>query len=157
MKNLFLLLIISSVCAVSQENTLLWEVKGNGLTKSSYLYGTYHSQDYRAHQFADSVLPKLLKADIVVTENVDFENNSNKKMFEFALMKGKKLENILNKSDYDFVKEKVFEIMGTSGFFFNNMKPIFTMIMAGQLTARKEMGITVDEFIKNTAKKIRKN
>lgn len=145
-------MLINTTIAISQNNTLLWEVSGNGLKNKSYLYGTYHSQDYRAHQFGDSVLPKLLKADAVITENIDIDKNASKKMFAYAIMKDKKLENLLNKDDYNFVKEKVFEIMGTSGALYNSMKPIFTMIMAGQLTARKEMDFTVDEFIKNIAK-----
>ncbi|MEO8760438.1 MAG: TraB/GumN family protein [Bacteroidia bacterium] len=150
MKNTTLVLFF--VCAhfiYSQENSLLWEIKGNGLAKSSYLYGTYHSQDSRAHQFGDSVLVKLAKADIVVVENIDVDS---KKALDMALMKNKKLEDLLNKEDYEFVKENALEKMGSSGMFYNTMKPLFTMVLAGLLNERKEMPYTVDEFIKNEAK-----
>ncbi|MFT6748942.1 MAG: hypothetical protein ACJAQ1_000869, partial [Flavobacterium sp.] len=42
MKNLLVLLVsILSFCSFSQkQNSLLWEISGNGLTKKSYVYGT---------------------------------------------------------------------------------------------------------------------
>lgn len=42
------------------EHTLLWRIDGNGLEHSSYLYGTFHTQDPRAFNFRDSVIPALL-------------------------------------------------------------------------------------------------
>ncbi|WP_039866550.1 TraB/GumN family protein, partial [Pedobacter sp. BAL39] len=35
---------------------LLWEISGNGLKKSSYLFGSMHVKDRRAFNFSDSVL-----------------------------------------------------------------------------------------------------
>ena len=151
MKNVILALFFICTSSIySQENSLLWEIKGNGLTKPSYLYGTYHSQDARAHQFADSVMPKLHSVDAVVVENV--ADMDPKKAMEVALMKGKKLEDLLNKDDFNFVKENALQKMGANGMFYNTMKPMFTMVIAGLMNARKEMPNSVDEFIKLQAK-----
>jgi len=150
MKNIILVLLFSCVASLySQENSLLWEIKGKGLSKPSYLYGTYHSQDSRAHQFGDSVLPKLNKADVVVVENIDVDPT---KAMEVSLMKGKKLEDLLSKEDFEFVKKNALEKMGASGMFYNTMKPLFTMVLAGLLNEKKEMPTTVDEYIKAQAK-----
>lgn len=151
-KNILLLFIICSNILYSQENSLLWEITGNGLTKPSYLYGTYHSKDSRAHQFGDSVLIKLSKSDILVVENVDMQEIGQKKAFEMSLMKDKKLEDLLSHKDYIFVRDNAIAKMGTNAMFLNNMKPIFTMIFADLLISRQEMLLTVDEFIKQQAK-----
>jgi len=50
------------------DNQLLWEISGNGLKKKSYLYGSFHSNDKRLFQFADSVYYALNYAEAVVLE-----------------------------------------------------------------------------------------
>lgn len=50
------------------EHTLLWRIDGNGLEHSSYLYGTFHTQDPLAFNFRDSVLPALLSCEIAAFE-----------------------------------------------------------------------------------------
>ncbi len=40
---------------VDENHQLLWEISGNGLTKKSYLYGNYHTNDRRVFNLADSV------------------------------------------------------------------------------------------------------
>ena len=133
----------------SQGNSLLWEIKGNGLEKPSYLYGTYHSKDARAQQFGDSVLAKLAKSDMVVLENIDMDP---KKALGMMLMKDKKLEDLLSKDDYAFVKENILEKLGENGVPYNTMKPMLTMTMAGLAGSRKEMPYIVDKFIEAQAK-----
>jgi uncharacterized protein YbaP (TraB family) len=41
-KILIALASIASVAGFAQEKSLLWKISGNGLTESSYLYGTVH-------------------------------------------------------------------------------------------------------------------
>ncbi len=135
---IFALHFVNQNC-IAQENTLLWEIKGNGLKKSSYLYGTYHSQDARAHQFGDSVLAKLNKTNMVVVENTDVSGLSSKESLDMCLMKNETLENLLSKEDFTFIKSNALKIMGMSGLLFNTMKPMFTMIMISQTSLRKEM------------------
>jgi len=40
-------------------NTLLWKISGNGLIKSSYLYGTMHLTDKRVFQLGDSLYKSI--------------------------------------------------------------------------------------------------
>lgn len=49
-------------------HTLLWRIDGNGAASPSYLFGTFHTQDPRAFDFRDSVLPALLSCDIAAFE-----------------------------------------------------------------------------------------
>lgn len=71
MKRFFVLLLILSVLSPNLNaqngkpwpNTLLWKISGNGLTKSSFLYGTMHLQDKRLFYFTDSLYHYLEQAD----------------------------------------------------------------------------------------------
>lgn len=53
---------------LSSSNQLLWQISGKGLKKSSYLFGTFHSNDNRVFQFSDSTYIALLKSDAIVLE-----------------------------------------------------------------------------------------
>ena len=150
MKNalLFICLVSLSLLSQAQNNSLLWEVSGNGLTKSSYLFGTYHSKDSRAHQFGDSVLIKLSEADLGVFEFIEDLEKDKSALMKRVLMKDKTLEDLISKKDFKFVKSQVMEKLGFAGLFFNNMKPIFTSTFANEMMARNEMPLTVDNFLK---------
>ena len=66
---LILLLSISTLAQTDKSNySLLWEIKGNGLEESSYLFGTMHVRDMRAFEFSDSVLLALDQCSAMATE-----------------------------------------------------------------------------------------
>jgi uncharacterized protein YbaP (TraB family) len=155
MKKIITLIIFSYFFTTqAQENSLLWRISGNGLKKPSYLYGTYHSRDSRAHQFGDSVLVKLAQADLVIVESITDENQDKKGLFKLMMMDGVRLEDLLSKKDYNYVKTQVFKRLGLMGvLFFNDMKPLFTSVMATEKNTRNEMPLTVDDFIKEEGKK----
>lgn len=53
---------------VDENHQLLWEISGNGLTKKSYLYGNYHTNDRRVFNLADSVYFALNNTEAVSLE-----------------------------------------------------------------------------------------
>jgi len=55
------------------ENSLLWEISGNGLTKSSYLYGTIHSICSRDYFLSEKTKKAFQKSDKLVVE-INFSN-----------------------------------------------------------------------------------
>jgi uncharacterized protein YbaP (TraB family) len=75
-KNALLLFLIGFTCHLIAQNTpndkknysLLWEISGNGLTKSSYLFGTMHLRDKRVFEFSDSLLLKLESCEAFASE-----------------------------------------------------------------------------------------
>jgi uncharacterized protein YbaP (TraB family) len=71
LKNILILLVsILSFCSFSQkQNSLLWEISGNGLTKKSYVYGTMHVSDKISYHLSDAFFKHLLEADIVSNES----------------------------------------------------------------------------------------
>ncbi|VXB18451.1 conserved hypothetical protein [Flavobacterium sp. 9AF] len=57
-------------CLFSQtENSMLWEISGNGLQKKSFLYGTMHVSDKVSYNLSDSFFDALLNSDIVANES----------------------------------------------------------------------------------------
>ncbi|NJM79550.1 MAG: TraB/GumN family protein [Flavobacterium sp.] len=51
------------------ENSMLWEISGNGLQKKSYLYGTMHVSDKVSYNLSDAFFDALLNSDIVANES----------------------------------------------------------------------------------------
>ncbi|KGO86029.1 hypothetical protein Q765_13285 [Flavobacterium rivuli WB 3.3-2 = DSM 21788] len=67
-----LLFFVTFTSLFSQEKKyqgLLWEVSGNGLKKSSYLYGSMHVSDKVSYHLSDAFFTRLLAADIVANES----------------------------------------------------------------------------------------
>ncbi|MGZ8553668.1 MAG: TraB/GumN family protein, partial [Chitinophagaceae bacterium] len=48
--------------------SLLWEIRGNGLAKPSYLFGTMHVSSKLAFHLADSFFLGIRNADVVALE-----------------------------------------------------------------------------------------
>ncbi|RZK55893.1 MAG: TraB/GumN family protein [Pedobacter sp.] len=135
---LFVLFLSFSISAYAQNkkatNTLLWEISGNGLSKPSYMFGTYH---FAGKSFIDSmtvVNEKLKNANAIVGELV-MDSTIATKLMPFMLMKNNFLDKLLTPSEYKFVEEYFKKISGYELKMFNSMKP-----MAVQITI---MGLTV--------------
>ncbi|HNW88427.1 MAG TPA: TraB/GumN family protein [Bacteroidales bacterium] len=55
-------------CVAQKENSLLWEVSGNGLTQKSYIFGTIHMIKKQDFFITDVMESKLKKCQSFVTE-----------------------------------------------------------------------------------------
>lgn len=65
-----LLFVLSSILGYSQEkNSLLWEISGNGLEQSSYLYGTMHVSKRIAFRLDDVFYEALDKSEVIALES----------------------------------------------------------------------------------------
>ncbi|WP_044404900.1 TraB/GumN family protein [Lacinutrix sp. Hel_I_90] len=72
MQKLFLFIITFSCLfghAQEQEQSLLWEISGNGLTKSSYIYGTMHVSKKVAFRLDDVFFEALAKSESIALES----------------------------------------------------------------------------------------
>lgn len=66
----FILFLITSTCLFAQENnSLLWKITGNNLSKPSYLYGTMHVSDKIAFRLDDVFYEALNNAEYVALES----------------------------------------------------------------------------------------
>lgn len=71
MRLLFILVLtqLSFTVKAQENNSLLWEISGNGLQKTSYLYGTMHVSQKIAFRLDDVFYEALDKSDIVALES----------------------------------------------------------------------------------------
>ena len=101
-----LLFFVSSINA--QQNSLFWEISGNGLNKPSYLYGTMHLRDSRLFCLPDSAQQKLDSCSVLALEVViDFSDR--KALLNAILIQDENqyLSKILSKEEYKKVKKSV--------------------------------------------------
>lgn len=66
---LFTISIFQSVTAQNNQQSLLWEITGNGLKSPSYLYGTMHVSNKIAFHLGDTFFMALDNADLICLES----------------------------------------------------------------------------------------
>jgi len=90
----------------SLENSLLWKISGNGLTKPSYLYGTIHMICKDDAALGDSLVAAIEGSDRVYFE-VDMDNLMEmlSAFKDFKMKNDTTLADLLSKEDYEKVKD----------------------------------------------------
>lgn len=76
------------------ENSIFWEVSGNGLEKSSYLFGSHHLMGSQYVDTLANVQTKFDSSSTIVCE-VLFDSTHMLKMIQFATMKDTTLDQLL--------------------------------------------------------------
>ena len=111
-------------CASSDklENTLLWEISGNGLEKSSYLFGTIHISCDAT--LSDKVVNALDKTSQVVLEiDIDDPMMQMKTMQGMMMKDGKTLNDLVTEEEYQIIDSLFIKNMGMSVEMMKTIKP----------------------------------
>jgi len=132
---------------VPTEKALVWQISGNGLKKSSYLYGTIHLIPKNEFIFPPAAREALDNVQRVTFE-IDMKEMTNFRtqmglMTKAFMSGGKTLKDLLSADDYAFVKQKMNE-KGLPGGMFERMKPMFLSTLfstdeGGGVTANSSM------------------
>ncbi len=117
----------------NDENSLLWEISGNGLTTPSWLYGTIHLIGKEDFFLTDSTKAFIDRSELVTFE-INMEEMTDITAQFGLLMKafmegGKTLKDLLNEEDYKLVQDH-FQEIGLPLFMFERIKPMFLTVMA---------------------------
>lgn len=116
------------------QNTLLWEISGNGLQKPSYLFGTMHILcDQDATLSAN--LKKAIKDVQVIYFELDMDDmNEIMGAVKYLRMNdGKKLSDLLTKEEYDRVAKYLKDSKAPLPLaFMNSFKPYFISAVIGE-------------------------
>jgi uncharacterized protein YbaP (TraB family) len=103
---LTMVLIISAFILQGQEskNSLLWEISGNGLEQSSYLYGTFHLLCPEDLELSKKVTGALNKSEHLVLE-LDFDDPDLMPTLQQNMMMsdGSTAEDYLNDEEYELL------------------------------------------------------
>lgn len=109
------------------ENALLWSVSGNGLTSSSYIYGTIHmicKDDFRI----SSTLREKFEASKSVYLEIDMDDPSlMMKTAMLSVMKDHSLKDLMNQKDYNELSAYVKDSLGMPMMILNKLKPMTLM------------------------------
>jgi len=115
------------------ENALLWEISGNGLKESSYLYGTIHMIDKESFYWPAGTLAAFdASKDVVFEVDLDdmFDLGAQMGLITKAFMKdNQKLSDFYDEEDWKLVKTH-FDGMGIPMFFLEKLKPMFLTVFA---------------------------
>lgn len=123
-KNLFIILFAFGFFASrAQSERFLYEISGNGLTKPSYLFGTFHIICK-----SDSVVNMAVKNKILLSDQVFLELDMDDpkmplQLFKLMRMEGK-LADLYSESDYNFIKSYLKDSAGIQPFVFEKTKPL---------------------------------
>ncbi len=146
---------INTASAVpSNTKSLLWEISGKDLKKTSYLYGTIHlipKKDF----FMTDATKKAFDASQKVTFEINMKEMSNPmammSIFTKALIpNGKKLKDFLNDEDYGLVQRK-FDSLGLPLKMLERVKPMFLSVMVGSDGEQIPMDGSTKESNKSTS------
>jgi len=156
-----LVLIFTLFIAVNAHGQLLWKISGNGLNKSSYLFGTHHLIDKEMIPQFDSVMAVCGQSDAVVGEMDLKTPGMQKKMMQGAVMKGKKMKDLVSASDYQLLDTEFKSVMGVGMSVLGSFKPMMLMSMHQLVlylksTGSKKQPTAVDDLFQKQARAAKK-
>ena len=117
-------------------NSLLWEISGKNLKKSSYLYGTMHSNDDLVYLQAAQAIKKLDDCEAVAVE-ITTDSLNIFGMLTTLFMKDTTLQDLYQPDDYQKVQKYIQKNIGLLGLMINldRCKPIFIATLAADFQA----------------------
>lgn len=128
--SLLVLVLFSANHLKAQElkNSTLWKIEGNGLEKSSYLFGTIH---ITCDATIEDDVKKALDATSQVVLEIDMDDpNMQGKMMQGMYMKDQqKLKDLVSPEDYTAIDSLFIKNMGMSVKMIENVKPFFLTAM----------------------------
>lgn len=106
------------------DNSLLWEISGNGLQKPSYLFGTFHLMCKEDIRFSASLKQAILKCDEVYLElDLDDPATLLGGIMLMNMKDGKKLKDLYTPEAYNRIANYFKDSLQTPITMFQTMKP----------------------------------
>ena len=107
------------------DNSLLWEISGNGLTKPSYLFGTIHMMCKEDIKFSENLLKAFTSSNELYLEmNIDDPSTMLSGLLLMS-MKDKTLKDLYTEEEYNRVKTYFNDSLKVPFAMMQKMKPLF--------------------------------
>lgn len=137
----------------ADDNTLLWEISGNGLTKASYLFGTFHLMCKDDINLSDALKQAITKSnDIYLELDMDDPATLSGAIMLMTMKDGKKLKDLYTPEEYKRVTDYFKDSLKTPIGLFQNMKPEFLVaLLYPKMMPCKDVS-SVEEAIMQLAK-----
>ena len=128
------------------DNTLLWEVSGNGLMESNYLFGTFHIMCKDDIKFSKN-LKNALKStkELYLEMNLDDATNTLGAIF-FMNMKDTTLKDLFTDEEYLKVSSFFKDSLKTDIKFLNKIKPLMleAFIYPNMMSCKNSSGVEME-------------
>ena len=112
------------------DNSLLWQVSGNGLHHPSYLFGTFHLMCKDDIHFSDQLKTSIKSADKIYMEmDMDDPATMLAGLFLMNMKDGKTLQQLYSADDYKKVSSYFSDSLHMPLSFIGGMKPFFLEAM----------------------------
>lgn len=136
------------------ENSLLWEISGNGLKQPSYLFGTFHMMCKDDIQFSENLYTAIKGSEEVYFEmDLDDASNTLGALLFMNMKDGKTLRDLYTEEEYLKVEKYFKDSLGTPLKSFQKMKPTFLeAFMYPKMMPCKNMSGVEQELMKIAAK-----
>ena len=135
---LFVSFLLQTLHLGAQQDALLWKVSGNGLKKSSYLFGTYH---LKSGDFLKKVkgAQEALEASEAVVGELEITPEVASQLMTYMVMEDQQLDSILTIEQYDSVAAALKEQLGIPIMMLNKVKPMGIYLLLASGEAGKEI------------------
>lgn len=145
----------TDVTTLEKNNTLLWKISGNGLSKPSYLFGTMHMICADDIGVSDSLKSAIKRADRVYLE---LDMNDMSQIFgalnKLTMRNDTTLADVLNPEEYKKVKTYFETNVSLLPFsLLEKLKPMLVETLLMEQTAACENMIVMEKLVTDEAKK----
>ena len=132
------------------ENSLLWEVSGNGIVQPSYLFGTFHLMCKDDIHLSNQLKSALAQSDMVYMElDMDDPSTMLGGLMFMNMKDGKTLENLYTPSEYKKIKNFFTDSLHTPISFLQSMKPmLLEALLYPKLMPCKSVSGVEEELVK---------
>lgn len=124
------------------KNSLLWQITGNGIKDTSYVFGTMHLIDKEYFYFPDNLKELIKSSDLVVLEIGEELNDPFKAMSLLKLDEGESLFDFFNEAQEDSIITWVEEKAGFNETqfraMFGGMKPFVLISLGTEMDMAKD-------------------
>lgn len=135
---------LKNTASTNDNNSLLWEISGNGLSKPSYLFGTFHLMCKEDINFSETLKQSIKNTDDVYFEiDLDDPANTVGAMALMAMKNGKTLKNIYTADEYKRVDKFFKDSVHTSLAMLQTLKPNFleAFLYPSMMPCKKMSGV----------------
>lgn len=146
---------LSEKSSVSLENSVFWEISGNGLPAPSYLFGTHHLYPADSIKKNEFIKEKIKTCNIVVGElAMDNPLVLTMTTMKYSIMKDTTLQDLLEEKDYQRVDEYMRKNLGIGLAMFNRTRPMVIIQMISAQKINKTFGKENHKGIENLSDNI---
>lgn len=127
------------------ENSLFWKISGKGLSKPSYLFGTYHLMNGGYLSEIPAVNNAFEQADGVVVET-ELDSSRLLQLMPVMVMSDKTLSDLVSAEDYALITAEVEKATGASMDMLAQFKPVSLTFMLTVAYAHREVQSELDRY-----------